>query len=74
VTAKLHAHAWNARGRPDGDVSLCGALTAGERCAAAGITTLTKLVARARDQATQRLFSTLPRYRTQAPASASSCI
>src|SRR5664279_2119907 len=47
------------RRRSDGAVRLCRAVAAGERRAAAGISRLTRLVARVRDEATERLWDSL---------------
>jgi hypothetical protein len=63
LTAKLHAHAWNTG---DGPTAMFhyAVRWLGERRVAGGITTLTRLVARARDQTTQRLLTTLAEIST----------
>jgi TnpA family transposase len=59
LTAKLHAHAWNTGDGPTEIFHYAVRWLRENDVLLPGITTLTRLVARARDQATQRLFTTL---------------
>ena len=66
LTAKLHAHAWNTGDGPTAMFHYAVRCLRENDVLLPGITTLTRLIARARDQETQRLFTTLAEIPTQA--------